>query len=146
MRVVRGVLVGVVLVGASACGGSDGPPPVDQAALDDWTAREQFTPPTKGTKQSRTLGAGREPNAQPAPAGVDVGADGSFAFRRAPLTDALRFLAERAGLQLVANELSGEVTQELRDVSPREALEIIAWQHHVELEFQGRTVLARQAR
>lgn len=65
-------------------------------------------------------------------------------LHRAPLAEALRFVAEQAGYGIVVGEgLERPITVSLRRVPALEALALIAAAHRVELERVGRNIVAR---
>jgi hypothetical protein len=67
-------------------------------------------------------------------------------FEQAPLSSALRLLAEAASLGIVIGEgLDDRISVDLRRVRPIEAMHAIARAHRVELELVGGTVVARRA-
>lgn len=68
----------------------------------------------------------------------------NVAFRRAPLSEALRLLAEEARLNLViADDVSGEVSLHLRAVRPYDAMLALAQAHGAELARQGNVIFVR---
>lgn len=66
------------------------------------------------------------------------------AFRRAPLSEALRLLADEAHVQLViADDLSGEVSVRLRAVRPYDAMLALAEAHGADVLRNGELVIIR---
>ena len=64
-------------------------------------------------------------------------------LHRAPLSSALRLLAEAASMSIVlGGGLDAEVTVDLRGVDPLEAMRALAAAHGVTLSIVGRTVIA----
>ncbi|AKF08743.1 Type IV pilus biogenesis protein PilQ [Sandaracinus amylolyticus] len=97
--------------------------------------------PTDDAPRSHTLGGSRRAPIVRHGALVDVAFDG------ASLHDAMRVLAEVAGVDVVIDEgVQGTVTIDLRDVRALDAMEILATAHGASLEVSGRLVLVRAAR
>lgn len=90
--------------------------------------------------ESRTLGAA-------APRGVvRRGSLVDVEFAGAPLREAMRLLAEAAGMDLVIGVgLDGVVDVTLRDVRPLDAMGAIAEAHGARVEVSGRTVIVHAA-
>lgn len=108
----------------------------DEAAAEETASRVvQRSPPAsrsaaRGDRSTRAW----QPRGRP----VDV------RFHRAPLSSALRLLAEAADLSIVIDEgLDREITADLRRVDPVEAMRALAQAHQIELSVVGRTVIAR---
>lgn len=148
--------IAVLLVGhgvaASGCGGSD-PGPGSAASIAQWTETEgQDTTP-----ETRTIGAQGEVTSS-APPSRTIGGSGDARivrrgarvdarFHDAELREAMRLLAEVAGVDVVIDEaVRGRVTLDLEDVAPIDAMDAIARAHGAVLEQSGRTILVRAAR
>ena len=125
-------------------------------ALEGWTSAGEESPDASPTGPRF-----REASARPAPPGrartVRVEGEGESAwpvggrridvrFEQAPLSSALRVLAEAAELGIVIGEgLDDRISLDLRRVRPVEAMHALARAHGVELELVGGTVVARRA-
>jgi hypothetical protein len=132
------VVVGMLLVISAGCAsvpraraGTD-----SGAAIAAWSLRHdrgrQST--TLSTRSSREVVRIGEPAAPPLRA---TGPRVDVAFEGAELGNALRFLAERAGVGLVLGDsLSGRVSLRLRHVRPLDALFAIAEAHGATAEIE----------
>jgi hypothetical protein len=150
---VRVASFALVLSWIAGCGGGE-PSTGSSAAIAGWTEGEEAdTRPstrtigegpraTSSAGPSRTIGgSARDPRVVRRGALVDV------RFADAELREAMRLLAETAGVDVVIEEgVHGSVTLELRDVQPLEAMRAIAEAHGASLELSGRTAIVRAAR
>ncbi|WP_236603808.1 hypothetical protein [Sandaracinus amylolyticus] len=124
--------------------------PSSAAAIAGWTAGEgEDTRPrsevigdgSDDAPRSPTLGGSRRAPIVRHGALVDV------SFEGASLREAMRLLAEVAGLDVVVDEgVQGTVTLDLRDVRALDAMEIIATAHGASIEVSGRLAIVRAAR
>jgi hypothetical protein len=135
-----------------ACGG--GPPSTgSRAAIAGWTEGEDqdTTPPSRTIdgreeaplQRSRTIGEGGAVRQEVVRRGevVDV------AFSNADLPNAMRLLAEAAGVNVVVEDgLAGTVDLSMRNVRPLDAMTAIAQAHGATIEQSGRTWIVRRTR
>jgi hypothetical protein len=92
-------------------------------------------------RRSRVLGRSAGPSIVRRGSLVDV------RFAEAEVREAMRLLAEAAGLDVVVEEdVRGTVTLDLRDVRPFDAMEAIAAAHGARVELQGRLAVVRARR
>lgn len=122
-----------------------------RAAIEGWTEREgedgrpesrridgEGAPPPAAA--SRTLGAAASRGVVRRGSRIDVELSG------APLREAMRLLAEAAGMHLVIGaDVEGTVEVTLRDVRPLDAIDAIARAHGVRFEVSGQTVIVHAA-
>ncbi|MEM9070691.1 MAG: hypothetical protein AAGE52_19445 [Myxococcota bacterium] len=116
---------------------SETSPRLDAVALQEWTGPRSRT---LFVEEARRVEA---PPSEPRPPRrrdrVDV------SFRRAPLSDALRFLADRAGINLVVEDnVQGEVSLQLRSIHPLDALEALAQAHGAQVSWRGNVAIVTQ--
>ncbi|MCB9592232.1 MAG: hypothetical protein H6719_05830 [Sandaracinaceae bacterium] len=146
----RGVVIGALLAAGCASSAPHGSTPLDAQSLASWAddaaevpeatvvRRERFetvrvaAAPVAADRVARLPYAGRGPR-------VDV------RLERAPLSNALRLLADAANLSIVIGEgVEAEVSVDLRQVRPLEAMHALADAHHVDIAIVGRTVVAQR--
>lgn len=111
------------------------------AVLDEWVERHERRAIASQHVRAR-------PETQPRSAStrqvVREGRRIHVAFRRAPLTEALRLLAQEARVQLViADALSGEVNLRMRNVRPWDAMLALAEAHGADVLRDGDLVIVR---
>ncbi len=146
--VLLAVLLAVVLAGCGAAPRSAQPAAFDlEGALSGW-AREEDAEWRVTRIDPRPLRApvriGETPRVVAPIVGLRARRPIDVSFERAPLPDALRMLADAAGVGLVIGEgVTGDVSLTLRGVQPLEAMRALAEAHGVSLTFVGRSVIAR---
>ncbi len=119
------------------------------ASVSDWVSREDA--PARSTSRSMSFYETKQTLALPAPAqdwaprpgrGRKVDVD----FAEADLPNAMQFLADAGGFNLVLEEgLTGRVSARLHGVEPYDALVALAEAHGAEVSYERRIVVVRRA-
>jgi len=132
----------LLLAGCAASAATPGPAPLGDAELASW--EETRTAPSSQVLRRERLETTRVAPRRP-PSRARRGRRVDLEVHRAPLTEAVRFLADAAGVNVVVGEgVHGEVTTRMRHVHPLDALEAIAQAHGAHLEWRGEILLVTQ--
>ncbi len=131
----------IILLVAVGCAHAPSVPHVDASALQQWEAAPRVQRP-RNVRISRDE---QVPDVRRAPlrrASSFRGARIDISFHRAPLSEALRMLADHAGVNLVmGDDVSGEVSMHLSRVRPLDAMEALAQAHGARVQWIGRVAL-----
>jgi len=143
------IAVTVVLLAGCASAPSAVTPSANGAALDAWTRDEAAAPASTTVRREvarRRYGTVRIERPPAAPL-VRRGPRLDLRLERAPLSNALRLLADAADLGIVIGEgVDREVSCDLRRVRPVEAMQALAEAHDIELRVIGRTTIVARRR
>jgi hypothetical protein len=145
-----GVITLSVFVAGCGTAGAERPAPSGDlsGALSEWERAEEAGPASVTVRREAPAPPRETVRIRrPEPRWARVGRPVDVRLERAPLSSALRLLAEAADLGIVIGEgLEAPVTVDLRRVRPVEAMRALAVAHDVELSVVGRTVVARRRR
>ena len=148
----RRAAVAVALLAGCAGGSAAVPPPrpLDPGALAAWDRVEASGAPVVRIAAApaedvdrfavRRIGEERQPVGHGRRRRVDI------AFHQADLPNALRLLADAAGVQLVVSDgVDGSITASFRRVDPLDAMVLLAETHGAEVELRGRFAVVMPA-